>query len=150
MVTGEYVWLWWTLAGAAIALVLVGIWVWQKGRPFASGDIFRASRLSKSNRLFPTQVRITPTSVVHFTPNWIGKAEESIHISHIASVKIDTNILFSNVLIETTGGANPIRCYGHKKRDAVLMKDLIERYQNEHYGRARPAAPPVGTEPLGR
>ena len=52
--------------------------------------MFRASRLSRGNRLFPTQVLITPTSVVHYTPQWIGRQEESIHMAHIASVKIDT------------------------------------------------------------
>src|SRR5262245_23081121 len=100
-------WLWWTLAGATIALVLVGLWVYMKGRPFASGDVFRASRWSGGNRLFPTQVLITASNVVQYTPRWIGKQEESIHMAHISSVKIDTGLLFSNVLIETTGGANP-------------------------------------------
>ena len=149
--TGEYDWLWWTIAGAVVALVLLGLWVWQKGRPFAAGDVFRASRISRGNRLFPTQVLITPSNVVQFTPSWIGKSEESIHITHVASVKIDTHVMFSDVLIETTGGAHPIRCYGHRKRDAVQMKGLIERYQNEHHRHARPPSPaPVGTEPPSR
>jgi len=51
--------------------------VWQKGRPFASGDVFRASRLSRGNRLFPTQVLITDSSVVQFTPRWIGTSGRS-------------------------------------------------------------------------
>jgi hypothetical protein len=149
--TGEYDWLWWTLAGAVVALVLLGLWVWSRGRTFAAGDVFRASRISKGNRLFPTQVLITSSNVVQFTPSWIGKSEESIHISHVASVRIDTHVLFSDVLIETTGGAHPISCYGHRKRDAVQMKGLIERYQNEHYRQARPsAAAPVGQEPSSR
>ena len=37
-------------------------------------------------------------------PQWIGKREESIHIAHVSSIKIDTNVIFSDVLIETTGG----------------------------------------------
>ena len=75
--------------------------------------VFRASRLSKGNRIFPAQVVITPTSVTLFQPQWIGKLEESIHMAHVASIKIDTNIMFSDVLIETTGGHNPIVCHGH-------------------------------------
>jgi hypothetical protein len=51
----------------------------------------------------------------------------------VASVKIDTGLLFSNVMIETTGGSDPIDCHGHKKGDAVAMKSLIERFQTEHY-----------------
>ena len=123
----------WAAAGIAL-LILVGLLViWRKGRPFAPGDVFRASRLSSGNRLFPTQVLISPTSVVHYTPEWFGRLEHSMHMAHVASVRIDTNLMFSDVYIETTGGASPIRCHGHKKSDAVRMKALIERYQTEYY-----------------
>jgi len=137
-------------AGAAVVLVLglVGWYVARKGRPFASGGkVFRASRLSRGNRLFPTQVLITPTSVVHFTPQWIGKLEHSIHIAHVASVRIDTNLLFSDVFIESSGGVSPVSCHGHSKKDAVLMKQLIEQYQSSYYKAppAPPAPPAAGT-----
>jgi len=128
----------WTAAAlAALALVFLFI-VWKKGRPFASGDVFRASRLSSGNRLFPTQVAISPTSVVHFTPEWFGRLEHSMHMAHVASVRIDTNLMFSDLYIETTGGASPIKCHGHRKGDAVRMKELIEKYQTEYY-RNKPA-----------
>lgn len=126
----------WLLGLAAIAAVVglgLAIWIWRKGRPFTTGQVFRASRLSRGNRIFPTQVSITPTSVVRYTPQWIGRLEESIHMAHIASVTIDTNLLFSDVLIETTGGANPIHCRGHRRGDATEMKRLIEQYQSEYY-----------------
>ena len=97
------------------------------------GDVFHASRFSRGNHLFPTQVAITPTSVVQYKPRWLGKQEESIHMAHIASVKIDTGILLSNVLIETSGGSDPINCHGHRKRDAERMKELLEPYQTDHY-----------------
>jgi hypothetical protein len=130
---GESNWVW--LAGVVVA-VLVGLFVlivWLKGRPFARGDVFRASRFSTSNHLLPTQVLITPASVVQYTPRWIGKQEESIHMAHVSSVKIDTKLLLSDVLIETSGGASPIRCHGHSKNDAMKMKALIERYQGDYY-----------------
>jgi hypothetical protein len=132
-VSYEQPWLVWTLAAAAAVIVLLIFLVWRKGRRFAAGDVFRASRLSSGNHLFPTQVLITPNSVVHFTPRWIGRHEESIHMAHIASVKIDTGMLLSDVLIESSGGANPVHCHGHRKRDAVAMKTLIERYQTAYY-----------------
>jgi hypothetical protein len=143
-VTGESVWLWWSVAGAGAVAVLLILWIWSKGRQFASGDVFRASRLSSGNHLFPTQVLISPTSVVHYTPRWIGKQEETIHMAHVASVKIDTGMMFSNVLIETSGGSAPIACHGHRKGDAVEMKTLIERYQTAYY------RGPVGPGPTGR
>ena len=131
--SGESGWLWPTIAVLAVIAGLLGVVVWRKGRAFAAGAVFRASRLSSGNRLFPTQVLITPTSVVQYTPRWIGKQEESIHMAHVASVKIDTKLLLSDVLIETSGGASPIRCHGHRKRDAVKMKSLIEKYQSDYY-----------------
>jgi hypothetical protein len=144
-VTGETAWLWWSIGGgAALVVFLVLWWTWAKGRPFASGDVFRASRLSSGNHFFPTQVLISPTSVVHFTPRFFGKHEATIHMAHVASVKIDTGMLFSNVLIETSGGSAPVVCHGHHKRDAVQMKNLIEQYQTDYYRR------PVGTDLSGR
>src|SRR5204863_385174 len=81
--------LYWAAGIGAAIVVALTVWVWRKGQPFASGDVFRASRLSAGNRLFPTQVQITPTSVVQYTPRWIGKQEETIHMAHIAPVKLD-------------------------------------------------------------
>ena len=133
-------WVLWT-ATALVAIVVVALLIiWKKGRPFVSGDVFRASRLSSGNRLFPTQVLISPTAVVHYTPEWVGRLEHSMHMAHVASVRIDTNLMFSDVFIETTGGASPIRCHGHSKADAVRMKQLIERYQTEYYRGKPPAA----------
>jgi hypothetical protein len=135
-------WLLWSLVVAAIILVALVLVIWRKGRPFAAGDVFRASRISAGNRLFPTQVLITPTSIVQYTPRWIGRRQETIHMAHVASVKIDTGVILSNVLIETSGGSAPILCHGHRKGDAVRMQQLIERYQSEYYrgpgGTAKP------------
>ncbi|MFN7984840.1 MAG: hypothetical protein U0Q11_23600 [Vicinamibacterales bacterium] len=132
---------------AVVVLVVLGVVSWFKGRPFAEGAVFRASRLSAGNRLLPTQVLITPRSVVQYKPGWIGKQEESIHLAHVASVKIQTGLLLSDLLIETSGGASPIRCHGHRKGDALEMKRLVEQYQDEYYrngprstGPADPAA----------
>ncbi len=133
-------WLPWTIAGIVAIVFVVLFLIWNKGRPFAPGDVFRASRLSSGNRIFPTQVLISPTSVVHYTPELFGRLEHSMHMAHIASVRIDTNLMFSDVYIETTGGANPIRCHGHRKGDAVRMKQLIERYQTDYYKGPSPTA----------
>jgi hypothetical protein len=133
--TGEQDWLAWAALAAIVVVGGFALMVWRKGRPFAAGDVFRASRISEGNRLFPTQVLITPSSVVQYKPRWFGRQEETIHMAHIASVKIDTGVVLSNVLIETSGGASPIVCHGHRKSDANRMKQLIETYQTEYYRR---------------
>jgi hypothetical protein len=121
---------------AAIAAVFV-LFFWYKGRRIQGEHVFRASRLSRGNLWFPTQVSVTPTAVVHYTPELVGGREHSMHISHVASVLIDRNLFFSDVLIESSGGTSPVRCHGHRKRDAVEMKRLIEKYQSDYLSRAR-------------
>jgi hypothetical protein len=134
----------WIAGGiAAVLVVLPLVFFWLKGRPFEEGDVFRASRWSRGNRLFPTQVAITPHAVVHYTPEVVGRREQSIHIAHVSSVSINTNLLFSDVIIETSGGSAPIRCHGHRKKDAVRMKALIEQYQTGYYRQAS-KDPPQG------
>jgi hypothetical protein len=131
------------IAGGVVALVVlvfVAVIV-RKGRPFATGDVFRASRWTRGNRLFPTQVQVSPTAVALYTPQWVGRREESIHIAHVASVRIDTHLIFSDVFIETSGGVSPISCYGHYKKDAVRIKQLIDQYQSEYFKAPTPAAP---------
>jgi hypothetical protein len=139
-----------TLGVIVVIVALVAVWIWRKGRPFATGDVFRASRLSAGNRLLPTQVLITPTSVVQHIPRWIGRQQETIHMAHIASVKVQTGALLSNVLIETSGGASPIVCHGHHKGDAVRMQQLIEQYQSDYYRGPGGSTPSVAPGPINR
>jgi hypothetical protein len=138
--------LWAAAAVGSVILIFLFV-VWKKGRPFSKGDVFRASRMSSGNRLFPTQVAISPTSVVHYTPEWFGRLEHSMHMAHVASVRIDTNLMFSDVYIETTGGASPIKCHGHRKADAVRMKELIETHQTQYYRGNPPANQPPNPPP---
>jgi hypothetical protein len=132
----------WLVLVVVVALGLgAAAFFWLKGRKIPGDHVFRASRMSRGNLWFPTQVAVTPTSVVHYTPELVGGREHSMHISHIASVLIDRNLMFSDVLIESSGGTSAVRCHGHRKSDAVEMKRLIEQYQTEYY-RGGNAMPP--------
>jgi hypothetical protein len=125
--------LFWIIGVAVVVIAALVAVVARRGRRIAGEHVFRASRWSRGNHLFPTQVAITPSNVVHYTPEWIGRREQSIHMAHVASVEIDTNLFFSNVVIETSGGSEPVRCHGHRKRDAIEMKRLINEYQTSYY-----------------
>ena len=133
--------LWW------IALIAVGlaaallVFFWHKGRRLPGEHVFRASRWSRGNHIFPTQVVVSPGSVLHYTPEIVGGREQSIHVNHISSVLIDRNLFFSDVMIETSGGTSAVRCHGHRKRDAVRMKELIERFQSAYYRQADESRP---------
>jgi len=138
----ETTWVLYVAAGLVVLAMLVLAVSLAKNRRFHPGDLFVASRLSRGNRIFPTQVAVTPTSVIQFKPQWLGRQEHSIHISHVASVTIDTGLLLSDVIIETSGGSEPIRCHGHHKGDAIRMKQLIDQYQTH-----RASAPTTNTAP---
>jgi hypothetical protein len=128
----------WLAGGVLAALVaLLVLFFWYKGRRLPGDHVFRTSRFSRGNLWFPTQVSVTPSAVVHYTPELFGGREHSMHISHVASVLIDRNLFFSDVLIESSGGTSPVRCHGHRKADAVEMKRLIEQYQSDHLSRSR-------------
>jgi hypothetical protein len=118
---------------AAVAIVL--FWIWNKGRRLAGQYVFRASRWGRGNHVFPAQVVITPSSLTLYKPQWIGKLEESIHMAHVASIKIDTHMLFSDIYVETSGGQSPVVCHGHTKGDAIRIKELLEKFQGEYYGK---------------
>lgn len=96
----------------------------------SEGETFSASRWTKGNLLFPTRIVVTPQRVSRTKPRLFGSSEESISISQVASVHISTGIIWSDILIESSAGTDPITSHGHRKADAVRIRDLIESYQS--------------------
>ena len=97
-----------------------------------STEIFKASRWTKGNRLFPTILEVSETAVVRRKRSWFTKNEMSIHLQRVASVRIDTGLFWSDILIESTGGTDPITSHGHKKKHALRIKELLEGAQTAH------------------
>ena len=98
-------------------------------QPAPAGEIFKASRWTRGNHLFPTRIVVSPLHVVCLKPRLFGKLEESIAINQVASVQILTGVIWSDIRIESTGGADPITTHGHRKADAIRIRELIENYQ---------------------
>ena len=97
--------------------------------PAASDQTFTASRWTKGNLWFPTRIVVSPLRVSRVKRRLFGSSEESISITQVASVKISTGIFWSDILIESTGGTDPITSHGHRKADALRIRDLIESFQ---------------------
>ena len=95
-------------------------------------ESFKASRFTKGNFLFPTIIEITDTAVIRRMRRWFTVNEMSIHLSRVASVRIETGLMWSDILIESTGGSDPIQSHGHRKADARRIKELIEAAQANH------------------
>ena len=72
---------------------------------------------------------VSPLHVSRIRRRLFGNTEESIAISQVASVEISTGIIWAEIRIESSGGADPITSHGHRKRDAVRIRELIENFQ---------------------
>ncbi|HVN18543.1 MAG TPA: PH domain-containing protein [Dongiaceae bacterium] len=92
-------------------------------------ESFTASRWTQGNFFFPTKLVISPQRVSRVKGRFFGSNEESIAMSKIASVHISTGVFWSEIVIESTGGTDPITSHGHRKKDAQRIRDLIETYQ---------------------
>jgi hypothetical protein len=97
--------------------------------PTASDETFTASRWTRGNLVFPTRIVVNPLRVSRVKRRLLGSNEESISISQVASVKISTGIFWSDIVIESTGGTDPITSHGHRKADALRIRDLVEGFQ---------------------
>jgi hypothetical protein len=92
-------------------------------------ETFSASRWTQGNFLFPTKLVISPQRVSRVKSRFFGSNEESIAMSKVASVHISTGMLWSEIVIESTGGTDPITSHGHRKKDAQRIRELIETFQ---------------------
>jgi hypothetical protein len=94
------------------------------------GDVFTASRWTRGNLIFPTRIIVNEQHVSRVKPRFFGSNEESIGIAQVASVHIATGMIWSDIVIESAGGTDPITSHGHRKRDAQRIRELIEGYQS--------------------
>jgi hypothetical protein len=94
-----------------------------------ASEFFKASRWTRGNFLFPTVIEVTDKAVVRHKRSWFSKDEISISITKVASVHIKTGIIWSDILIESSGGSDPLSSHGHRKVDARRIRELLESAQ---------------------
>ena len=97
-------------------------------------ETFHASRWTSGNRMWRTTIEVTENSIIRRKRSWFTVNELSIHLSRVASVRIDTGMLWADILIESTGGSDPLTSHGHTKQDARRIKELVEAFQSRHSG----------------
>ena len=90
---------------------------------------FQASRWTKGNFLFPTVIEVSDKAVTRRKRRWFWADEISMSLSKVASVHIKTGMIWAEILIESSGGSDPMTSHGHRKGDARRIKELIENYQ---------------------
>ena len=79
--------------------------------------------------MFPTIIEVSDKAVTRRKRSWFNRDEISMSIGKVASVHIKTGLVWSNILIESSGGSDPLASHGHTKGDAIRIKELIENYQ---------------------
>lgn len=92
-------------------------------------ETFKASRWTKGNFLFPTWIIVSDKSITRRKRSWFRVDELTISISKVASVHVKTGMIWSDILIESSGGTDPFTSHGHTKADALRIKELIENAQ---------------------
>jgi hypothetical protein len=111
-------------------------------------ESFKASRWTKGNRLFPTVLEIDETAIIRRKRSLFSQNEMSIHLQKVASVHIQTGLIWSDILVESSGGSDPIQSHGHRKKDALRVKELIEKAQGRHLPAPNPDSGPTKTCPF--
>ena len=87
---------------------------------------FKAKRIScEMNLLFPQELIITEGQVTILQKQIIGYKKSLIDIDNIASVSVNTGLLFSDIIIETYGGMS-FRVDGFSRSDASIIVGLLQ------------------------
>ncbi|MBM3286227.1 MAG: hypothetical protein FJY88_02590 [Candidatus Eisenbacteria bacterium] len=108
---------------AVLCLIALGALLWRANRPFTSEvPVLSSSRLTAGNALFPSQLALYPRRVVHYKPRIVGHVEEAIAVEQIALVRVKEGVFFSDLFIETSGGAHSIICRGLEKKKANRIR----------------------------
>jgi hypothetical protein len=88
-------------------------------------ETFLASRLTASNRFFPSKIVIDQLGVTLKIRGLFSGNEKTVPYGRIASVDIFCPVIgYSTISIETTG-EGIIKAHGFLKHEVVRMKELI-------------------------
>lgn len=88
---------------------------------------FSAVRISRSdNIVFPDRLFIDDEKVVFYKGKLIGYDSTTIVRENIGGVSIKAEILFADIVIETTGGQRVV-AEGFSKHDAKTIQKLLSR-----------------------
>ena len=102
--------------------------------PTAGDETFSASRWTRGNHLFRSVIEVTDQAGIRHKRSWFSKDEISISITKVASVHIKTGLIWSDILIESSGGTDPLASHGHTKADAQRIRALVEEAQGSVNG----------------
>jgi hypothetical protein len=93
-------------------------------------NIYRSSRLTRGNRIFPSSLEVEGHQITYRKRRWFGSTEETINVDHISSMRAYHGLMFSTVTIESSGGSQPIVVSGLRKGDARQLEAAVRAIQS--------------------
>ena len=91
--------------------------------------IYRASRLTSGNRIFPASLEVEGHQIIYRKRRWFGSTVETINCEHISSVRANHGMIFSSITVESSGGSQPIQITGLSKGQARKLEVAIRATQ---------------------
>jgi len=91
--------------------------------------VYSASRLSSfRNFFFRDQLKLEQDDAVFLKGHWVGDEEQKIRYDRISSVSMQRGFIFASLLLESTGGSEPVYLDGFWRWTAARAKaDLQSR-----------------------
>jgi hypothetical protein len=95
------------------------------------GQLYTSSRWTRGNRIFPDTLSVEPDGIHYHKRRLLGSEEEIISYRQISSIRTQNGIMFSTIVIETSGGSQPVSINGLYKSDAKAIKESIQSMQQQ-------------------
>ncbi len=91
---------------------------------------FVASRIGGESFWYPEKIILTEGAVTYVKKGIFSRQEVSIPYDQIASVRVQSGLLYSEIFIESTGGET-IEAKGFSRGEAREIKEFITRKMGE-------------------
>jgi hypothetical protein len=111
--------------------------------------IYQASRWTKGNLLYPSKLRVHHDEVTLLNEGLLRSSERSIPMNKIASISLSRGLLFTDIVVESSGGQEDIFANGFRKKEAEEFRNQLQSLMN---GTTAPRSAPqiVAPEPTKR
>ncbi len=90
----------------------------------------KASRWSKGNRIFPTEIILEASGLTIRVPGIFNSKSEFMEYSYISSVSVNTPLIGFSTLVFYTSGSQ-VSAHGFTKKEAKIIQETITKGKNK-------------------
>jgi hypothetical protein len=99
------------------------------GVPTPAEPVYRSSRWSSGKTFFPDAIILVADGILFRKRGLLGSNEEYINYQAVASCRVKNGIFLASIIIETTGGSQPVYLNGLWKTDARAIIRVLRGRQ---------------------